>query len=130
MTIALRLPSREEAIDEAVRRAIPASLQDLKRRGSRGGAWTISEWVAENHYPEIRAEFARILVERDKDAAAIRRSTIKECWEAVNAMIVHGPLDGNGCDPSAQRNGVILAANKLFFMANSHLADAPDPTTT
>lgn len=34
-------------------------------------------------------------------------------WEAINALIKVGPLPGNGCDETAQRNGLILAANIL-----------------
>jgi hypothetical protein len=38
-----------------------------------------------------------------------------DCWETVNAMIKKGPLQGNGCDDTAQRNGIILAANALYY---------------
>ncbi len=37
----------------------------------------------------------------------------KNAWEAVNALIVHGDIGGNGTDPSAQRNGIVLATNVL-----------------
>ncbi len=37
-----------------------------------------------------------------------------EDWKAVNALIRPGNLGGNGCDQTAQRNGIILAANTLF----------------
>lgn len=36
-------------------------------------------------------------------------------WDAIQALIVPGELKGNGCDQLAQRNGVILAANELFY---------------
>ena len=37
----------------------------------------------------------------------------KEAWEAVQKWITPGDLQGNGCDQTAQRNGMILAANIL-----------------
>ena len=33
------------------------------------------------------------------------------CWNEINAAIKEGPLQGNGCDESSQRNGLILASN-------------------
>ncbi len=44
----------------------------------------------------------------------IRADERRRCWEQINAMIVPGPLSGMGIDPSAQRNGLILAANSLL----------------
>jgi hypothetical protein len=38
----------------------------------------------------------------------------KAAWEAVNALIVPGDIGGNGTDPTAQRNGIVLAANVLM----------------
>ena len=35
-------------------------------------------------------------------------------WDAVDAWIKPGALGGNGCDQTAQRNGLILAANVLM----------------
>jgi hypothetical protein len=38
----------------------------------------------------------------------------KAAWEAVNALIVPGDIGGDGTDPTAQRNGIVLAANALM----------------
>jgi hypothetical protein len=51
---------------------------------------------------------------RSSLSATARRDIIEECWQALDAMIVRGELPGNGTDKSAQRNGLILACNKLF----------------
>jgi hypothetical protein len=45
--------------------------------------------------------------------AEIRADERRKCWEEVNALIQPGRLSGNGCDETAQRNGIILAANHL-----------------
>jgi len=44
----------------------------------------------------------------------IRADERRKCWEEINAWIVHGPLPGDGWDPSAQRNGLIMATNILL----------------
>jgi hypothetical protein len=41
------------------------------------------------------------------------RAERRAAWEAVNKHIKMGKLQGNGCDETAQRNGLILAANLL-----------------
>lgn len=38
-------------------------------------------------------------------------NTVHTCWTAINNHIKPGPLQGNGCDETAQRNGLILASN-------------------
>ena len=45
-----------------------------------------------------------------------RETVIRECWSAINSWIKPGPLPGNGCDESAQRNGMVLATNVLMGM--------------
>lgn len=50
------------------------------------------------------ANFARLVAAAERKAA----------WEAVNALIVPGDIGGNGTDPTAQRNGIVLAANVLM----------------
>lgn len=52
----------------------------------------------------------------------IRADERRRCWEEISAMIEKGPLRGNGWDPSAQRNGLILAANKLFGDVPANMA--------
>lgn len=42
----------------------------------------------------------------------------KACWEAINKHIASGPLvGGNGTDPNAQRNGMVLACNIIHNMS-------------
>ena len=45
------------------------------------------------------------------DAQMIERRRIHE---GINALIKSGPLTGNGTDETAERNGIILAANHVF----------------
>jgi hypothetical protein len=60
-------------------------------------------------------DFAReVLRVHGVQSATARRDIVEECWQAIDAMIVRGDLPGNGTDKSAQRNGLILACNKLF----------------
>jgi hypothetical protein len=49
---------------------------------------------------------------------AAPRPTAFACWERLDEMIKHrsGHLSGTGCDPTAERNGLILAANTLHLM--------------
>jgi hypothetical protein len=63
----------------------------------------------------------------DGDAPAFRRAVIEECWGSVDALIVRGELSGNGCDDSAQRNGIVLAANALHSMLNAKDEKPPQP---
>lgn len=44
----------------------------------------------------------------------IRADERRKCWERVNKWIIPGPLPGNGTDRSAQRNGLVLAANLIL----------------
>lgn len=48
--------------------------------------------------------------------SAVQRNTIEECLTMIDGLIVRGPLPGNGCDKSAERNGLILAYNTLYYM--------------
>lgn len=51
-----------------------------------------------------------------------RQPTANECWEAVNALIKPGDLGGNGCDKTAERNGLILAANAIAALIHPPVA--------
>ncbi len=46
----------------------------------------------------------------------IRRDERTKCWQAINQWIRMGSLQGNGCDETAKRNGLILAANEIAMM--------------
>ena len=47
-------------------------------------------------------------------ADEIRRDERKHVWDEINKDIKYGSLRGNGCDETAQRNGLILATNIIF----------------
>lgn len=49
---------------------------------------------------------------------AVRAAVIEEAWQTIDKMIVTGALQGNGCDATAQRNGLVLAANALSRLKN------------
>lgn len=53
--------------------------------------------------------------------------TLDACLQAIDKSIVKGPLQGNGCDDTAQRNGMILAYNILFQMRRSSAESREDP---
>lgn len=48
------------------------------------------------------------------DADEIQRDEYKLIWDKINKYIKTGNLQGNGCDETAERNGLILAANIIF----------------
>ena len=48
------------------------------------------------------------------DEASIRADERRKCWDLLQGLIQKGPLPGSGCDATAERNGVVLAANALF----------------
>jgi hypothetical protein len=43
-------------------------------------------------------------------------ATLEKAWVEVDRLIVRGELPGNGWDRTAERNGIIIAANKLREM--------------
>ena len=45
-----------------------------------------------------------------------RRAVLQEAWNKINSYIKPGRLQGNGCDDTAQRNGMILASNIIMEM--------------
>jgi hypothetical protein len=55
----------------------------------------------------------------------IRADERRKCWDAINKWIVRGPLPGNGCDASAQRNGMVLATNLIAELGPLSVAPAP-----
>ena len=38
----------------------------------------------------------------------------KIIWDEINSLIVHGELQGNGCDEMATRNGLVFACNTIL----------------
>lgn len=56
----------------------------------------------------------------------------RACWQRIDDMIIRGPLPGNGTDRTAQRNGLILAANAIYPLAfpdSPPFADGAAPDT-
>jgi len=49
-----------------------------------------------------------------KSEDEIRKDERRKIWNEINKNIKSGTLAGNGCDDSAQRNGLIMAANIIF----------------
>lgn len=58
------------------------------------GKWVDGEWVPD-------------------DKAGIAADAREQCIAAIEAHIAQGPLQGNGWDEQAQRNGLVLAVNVL-----------------
>ena len=56
-------------------------------------------------------------------AIAQHKSTIEMCMANIDAHIKHSPLPGNGCDESAERNGLVLAYNILSEMLDREEGD-------
>lgn len=76
--------------------------QGLERR--------IEDEAPENARAALQAAVERQQAEIDR----LREEVLREVWDGINAMIKYGDLGGNGCDETAQNNGVILAANFVF----------------
>jgi len=55
------------------------------------------------------------------------RAAIMTIHDDISALIVSGPLQGNGCDEHAERNGIIRACNHIFFSSS---AIGATPTNT
>lgn len=72
---------------------------------------TFKEWYGQQNPEHIDEISAREAWE----------AAVNACWEAVNAGINRGSLPGNGCDQTAQRNGLVLATNIIL---NCHSPDS------
>ena len=75
------------------------------------GTWG---WLA--HLGYSRADVERIVEQRHPNTVLVESHdpvTVRACLDAVNVCITKGPLPGNGCDQTAERNGLILAFNCL-----------------
>lgn len=53
-------------------------------------------------------------------------SDLKDAWNRINSMIRPGDIGGNGCDKTAERNGLILAANAVMEMIDGPLSPPTD----
>ena len=59
-------------------------------------------------------ELRRLQIEGGKmTEEEIRRDERTRCWQAINQWVQLGDLSGNGTDKTAERNGLILAANEI-----------------
>lgn len=56
---------------------------------------------------QLTVMIAQAIVEAEK-------KVLQEVWDAVNANIVTGHLEGNGLDKTAERNGLIWATNIIM----------------
>lgn len=54
------------------------------------------------------------LAAAEADARRITDSTLFAAWIEIDNHVKRGPLQGNGCDETAQRNGMIMAQNILM----------------
>lgn len=54
-----------------------------------------------------------------------RKTERQECWDAINKWIKRGDIPGNGCDETAQRNGMILASNLIIERKASNVPSSP-----
>jgi hypothetical protein len=61
-------------------------------------------WILNVDAPNRFETFAKLVAAKER----------KNAWEAVNALIVKGYIGGNGVDPLAERNGIVLATNVLM----------------
>ena len=50
------------------------------------------------------------------DEEEIRDDERRKIWAEINKWIIPGPMQGNGCDKTAQRNGLILASNLVHAL--------------
>lgn len=53
--------------------------------------------------------------------------TLEACHGAVVEKIQRGPLSGDGCDETAERNGIIMAANVLALMLDVQMLASRPP---
>jgi hypothetical protein len=54
---------------------------------------------------------------------SIRQAIIDECYREIDKHIKRGELQGNGCDDTAQRNGMVLACNILHGFAKKPVVE-------
>ena len=60
-------------------------------------------------------------------AEAARQEALKDAWDVVNALIVFGQLEGNGTDQTAERNGLVLAANAVMRLSHPAPSSPSEP---
>lgn len=63
------------------------------------------------HNDRQEAEIERLRAQ--PASAGLDPATVEAIWRKIDEMIHKGPLPGNGCDRSAERNGLVLAANAI-----------------
>lgn len=57
----------------------------------------------------------------ERFATLVAERTKQECWDEINKWIKLGELQGNGCDDTAQRNGMILASNLISGLMGANV---------
>lgn len=63
--------------------------------------------------PDVPLTFHGAEIVPDVDPEKIRLEERDRIWRLIDAKIKKGHLPGNGCDPTAENNGLILAANLI-----------------
>jgi hypothetical protein len=65
---------------------------------------------------KVTADFENCNFSNGEWVLKFSEALLHRVWCDLDKMIVRGELQGNGCDMTAQRNGIILAANLVFNM--------------
>jgi len=55
-----------------------------------------------------------------------RSAALEEVWRSIDARIAQGALSGNGADKTAERNGLVLAANIVRELIDATGVDSGD----
>lgn len=87
------------------------------RECEKGHGWlTASNWVQHECATCERDELRRRVAELESGQARIKAEAVRECWNKIDSMIARGFLQGTGDDKTAERNGIISAANAIMEM--------------
>ena len=89
-------------------RTLEAALKRIEDCDFPGSDWSVFA-VAEIARSALENRFVEIVATSETEGDPRRC----DCWDKVNALIVRGPLQGNGWDKTAERNGLIIAANTI-----------------
>jgi hypothetical protein len=125
-TLVLRLDAavqladaRYREIEKLIAERDSATFRLVTAESQRDEAMTLLNAACDAAEADWKAK--AIEAERGRLAAvdrllSIRKDTIQECWNLITSHVQAGSLQGNGCDDTAQRNGMILAANVLYHL--------------
>jgi len=102
----------------ALTKTYKRDLEKALRCAKTGSAY---HWptVADILMVEIERQTAEAKPSRTNDglnAEEIKRQERERVWHKINKQIKVGDLQGDGCDETATRNGLIKATNIIFNM--------------